>query len=92
MRDVDEGVLVEDRVLGQHPVERSAELRGELDTKTTADPMREYRRADPVTYRHPAHALAHLDDLARSVRDRDNIGLDRQRVPAPQDHQLPEAQ
>jgi hypothetical protein len=90
--DVDERVLVENRVLGQHPIERSAELRGVLGRPAAVDPAREDRRGDTVPDGDAAHALADLDDLAGTVGDWDNVRLDRQRIPAAQDHQLAEAE
>jgi hypothetical protein len=91
IRDADERVLVKERVLGEHPVERSAELRGVLDAEGAVDPAREDRGGDTVAHGDAADVLAYGDDVPRSVGNRDDVRLDRQRVPAAQHHQLAEA-
>ena len=74
---MDEGVLVDDRGVGQHPVERAAELRGVLGRKAPVDPAREDRRGDAIADGDAGHAFADLDDVAGSIRHRDNVRLDR---------------
>jgi hypothetical protein len=89
--DADDRPLVEQCVLGQHPVEGAAELGGDFQGEAAVDPAWEDRRGNAVADDRAGDALAHGDDLAGAIGDRYDVRFDGQRVPPAQDHQLAKA-
>jgi hypothetical protein len=84
-----ERVLVEHDVLGEHPIERAAQLGGDLRAERPRLPAREDRRHHPVAGGGRRDPFAHGGDLAGAVARRDEVLLQRQRVaPLPHDEEL----
>jgi hypothetical protein len=73
-------LLVQHGVLGQHAVQRAAELVAHVGSQSPVEPSWPVAADDPIAGLEPSDLFADRDDFASAVADRDDPRHRRQRV------------